>query len=104
MAENNNSNEVSLAIELTSSGSSSITRAAGSSAATLSAAEEAVGSVKRIDLSDGGIRLVVTLPSLIDAEQANLTAALLLEQIDLLPEGARRVERVKISSLKVSSY
>lgn len=64
--------------------------------------KDEIGSVRKIELNDGCIRLVVTLPRLIDEEQANLTAALLFEQIDRLPCGAQ-VERVKITGLQFTS-
>ena len=49
--------------------------------------EDDVGTVKRVDLSDGGVRLIAILPSLVGSEQANLTAAV--------------VERIKITGLQV---
>lgn len=64
--------------------------------------KDEVGSVRKIDLNDGGTRLIVTLPRLIDGEQANLTAALLFEQIDRLPYGSQ-VERVKLIGLQFTS-
>jgi Ran GTPase-activating protein (RanGAP) involved in mRNA processing and transport len=76
---------VSLTLELTSRGGGSD-----------------VGTVKKTELSDDGVRITVTLPRLIDGEQANLTAALLLEQMDLLA-GGFHVERVKLSGLSFTA-
>ena len=42
--------------------------------------EDDVGTIKRVDLSDGGVRLIAILPSLVGSEQANLTAAFLPEE------------------------
>jgi Ran GTPase-activating protein (RanGAP) involved in mRNA processing and transport len=81
---------------------------AGSNGLTLeltsarSGSKDEIGSVRKIELNDGGIRLIVTLPRLIDGEQANLTAALLFEQIDRLPYGSQ-VERVKLTGLQFTS-
>ena len=58
------------------------------------------GVVKRIDLHDGGVRLIAILPSLVDAELANLTAAMLLDQIDTL-SGQAVVDKIKITGLQV---
>ena len=60
-----------------------------------------IGSVRKIEQSDGGIRLIVTLPRLIDGEQANLTAALLFQHLDRLPRDTV-IERVKITGLHFS--
>lgn len=67
-----------------------------------SGSKDEIGSVRRIELNDGGTRLIVTLPRLIDGEQANLTAALLFEQIDRLLYGSQ-VERVKLIGLQFTS-
>lgn len=67
-----------------------------------SGSKDSIGSVRRNELADGGTRLVVTLPSVIDGEQANLTAALLFEQIDMLPYRSH-VERVKLHGLHFTS-
>jgi hypothetical protein len=48
------------------------------------------------------LRLIVTLPRKIDEEQANLTAALLFQNLDRLP-GTAIIERVKISGLHFTS-
>jgi hypothetical protein len=48
------------------------------------------------------LRLIVTLSRKIDEEQANLTAALLFQNLDRLPETAI-IERVKISGLHFTS-
>lgn len=72
---------IAVALELTSTGS------------------DEIGSVRKIELSDGGIRLIVTLPKVIDGEQANLTAALLFQNLDRLPQQAD-IERIKINGLR----
>jgi hypothetical protein len=79
---------ISLTIDLTSASRAAI------------GGEDDVGTVKRVDLSDGGVRLIAILPSLVGSEQANLTAAMLLDQIDTL-SGQAVVDRIKITGLQV---
>jgi Leucine Rich repeat len=64
-----------------------------------------VDTIRKVEASDGSIRLIATMPSsTVDGEQANLTAALLFEQIDQLAVGSTsltyQVERVKINALQ----
>lgn len=92
MAEYNNDDSqetIALTIDLTSS-------------RALFSAEDDAGSIKKLELNDGGIRLIVSVPSMVDAEQANLTAAKLLDQIEMM-SGRARVERVKITAIQVRS-
>jgi hypothetical protein len=83
-------------------------QAAGSSGLTLeltsarSGSKDEIGAVRRNELGDGSTRLTVTLPCMIDGEQANLTAALLFEQIDRLPY-LSHVERVKLHGLQFTT-
>jgi len=49
--------------------------------------------------SHGTIRLQLSVPRLVDAEQANLIAAMIFEQLDQLPAEAI-MERVKLSSVR----
>lgn len=79
---------ISLTIDLTSSSRASI------------GGDPGVGIVKRVDLHDGGVRLIAVLPAMVDEELANLTAAMLLDQIDTL-SGQGVVDRVKITGLQV---
>ena len=82
---------ISLTIDLTTSSRASV--GGGDPAGT--------GIVlKRVDLNDGGVRLIAILPAMVDAELANLTAAMLLDQIDTL-SGQAVVDRVKITGLQV---
>jgi Ran GTPase-activating protein (RanGAP) involved in mRNA processing and transport len=92
---NNNNNSCCLTLEFTSVRSSN-------SSSTKENTD--IGSIRKVELSDGSgsLRFVATLPSHVDGEQANLTAALLFEQIDQLPCNYR-VERVKFHSLQFSN-
>lgn len=76
---------ISLSIELTSYGT------------------DEIGSVRKIQSETNVIRLIVTLPRDMDEEQANLTAALLLQQLERLPEPNIHIERVKIAGLRFTT-
>ena len=66
-----------------------------------------VEQIRKVESSDGSIRLIATMPSsIVNGEQANLTAALLFEQIDQLAVSTSvsyRVERVKINALQFTN-
>ena len=66
-----------------------------------------VDPIRKIVSSDGSVRLIATMPSSsVDGEQANLTAALLFEQIDQLAVSTSatcRVDRVKINALQFTN-
>ena len=56
-------------------------------------------SFQKQESSSGAIRLLVAMPTFVNAEQANHAAALLFEQIDQLPSESV-VERVKMNGLR----
>jgi hypothetical protein len=59
-------------------------------------------SVKRVQTDAKNIKFIVSMPHLVDAEQANLTANLLFTEIDRLPMIAV-VERVTLNGLRFTS-
>jgi Ran GTPase-activating protein (RanGAP) involved in mRNA processing and transport len=59
-------------------------------------------SIKRVQTDAKNIKFIVSMPRLVDAEQANLTADLLFEEIDRLPMIAV-VERVTLNGLRFTS-
>lgn len=56
-------------------------------------------AVRKINAAADRVKLVVDLPVLVDAEQANLTAALVLDELDRLPPKAR-VAGILIASIR----
>jgi hypothetical protein len=61
-----------------------------------------VGSVERIQMDDKSFKFIVSMPRLVDANQANLTADLLFEEIDRLAT-ISVVERVILKGLRFTS-
>ena len=59
-----------------------------------------IDEIRTVAAADGSLRLVAALPGpIVAGEDAHLTAALLMDQMDHLPHSVR-VERVKINSLQ----
>jgi Ran GTPase-activating protein (RanGAP) involved in mRNA processing and transport len=56
-------------------------------------------SAEKQDAEFGGTRIVVSMPRLVNAEEANLAAALLFEQIDQLSSNAK-IERVQLTGFR----
>jgi hypothetical protein len=66
------------------------------------ATSDHVGSIRRIQTDAKSIKFIVSMPRLVDAHQANLTADSLFEEIDRLPTEAV-VERVTLNGLRFTS-